>query len=730
MGISASLPLALAAIVTGVALLVLIGLVLRWQTQRGPRTYAASPVSLPAEAAGAEAAVLVAQAGGRVLYANPVARRFFDLDGQDPNLWALSSHVQPRDSFIELFARAGTANLVVGERRLHATSLHVPVDEGGAQRFVVVLREAAARPELAGGDDAQRAIATVADLARDITGSLDLGKVLDAILSVVSRLFQYNVAEIALWDESIGVLRPTRFVGDRDYEREVSRIENLFYGPDEGYAGRLITLRAPLLVGDIENFTTVRPRLEKVALPFRSYVGVPLTVNERLLGTLELISYKPEAYSAADLPLLTAVASQAAVAIDNAQIHAEQQQRVKELSGVADLAGAIEATASPRELYQRLTGNIARLMGVQIVGFLLHESAETALVPQKPFFGLPDIVVDLYRWPLTAGSAAERIWREDEYWLSNDLPHEPLVDEAGVRQVVETAGLTGMLVAPIAIGERRLGLLQVSNKASGKPFTESDARLLAIFAGQCAAVLDNARLVHEAEDRAAQAEGLREIAASTAAGTNLDAILRAAMPQIARLVRCDAGIIALLDDARGELAPHPASAYGGLPEEAEAIRIKTDDPFFAFSVTRTRRPFLSGRALRDRRVANLYKALVEHYQMNSLMDVPLVVGDRSLGEMMVGSRRENAFSETDLQVLSTVASQLASAIERARLYDATDQNLQRRVEQLTALTRVGRELNQTLDHERILRLVYDEALTATQANCGTIVLLKFTSEAH
>src|SRR4029079_14988765 len=77
----------------------------------------------------------------------------------------------------------------------------------------------------------------------------------------------------------------------------------------------------------------------------------------------------------------------------------------------------------------------------------------------------------------------------------------------------------------------------------------------------------------------------------------------------------------------------------------------------------------------------------------------------------------------DLQLLVTVAGQLAAAIERARLYAATDQTLQRRGDQLTALTRVSREINQTLQLERILRLVHEEAVYAARATCGTIVLL-------
>jgi len=70
----------------------------------------------------------------------------------------------------------------------------------------------------------------------------------------------------------------------------------------------------------------------------------------------------------------------------------------------------------------------------------------------------------------------------------------------------------------------------------------------------------------------------------------------------------------------------------------------------------------------------------------------------------------------------TAGGQLASAIEQSILYSQTDQNLRQRLDQLTALTRLSRELNTTLQLEPLLQRIYDEALHTTDADCGTILL--------
>ncbi len=722
----ATLPVALATILLGSALLVATYGLVRWMGNR-PLAFANSPVQLPVEPETSDTGVLVVETGrgGRVVFANQRAKEFFGLDDQLPNLERMARQTQAPETFWELLTTTATANFTVGDRRLEATALRDQLRPEGWPQLVVLLRETNQLPEIANADErTMQAMGVVAEVSQTIASSLELSETLTTILNSVGRAFSYNIAEITLWDEATQVLRPARYAGEAEYERELKRSGNYYYTPDEGFSGWIATHHQPLIIGNVPTFTETRPKLERAAFPIRAYMGAPLTAGQQFLGTLELVSYKAEAYKQTDLFLLTAIARQGAIAIQNAQLFALQERRVAELTGLADITRAIESTADAYALYARLTTDIARLIGVEMVGFVEPDDSGNTLVGQPPFYGVPDVVVrEVYYLPLAGNTTLQRVWREGQFWLSNHVATDPQVDEIRLRPWADTVSLKTSLLVPITMGDRRLGLVHVANKLSGTLFTEQDVRLLTTFTGQAAAILDNARLVREAQHRAERAEGLRQIAAAIAASTSLDEIFSTVMRQAASLLHADQGIIALLDEARGELTPQSASAYGGLPEDAEVVRMRTDDPAFAFSVTRTGRPFITGRAQRDRRIGVLYRKLVDHYQMNSVLDVPLIVGDQALGEMMVGARREKAFTREDLQLLATIGAQLASAIERVRLYAATDQNLSRRVDQLTALTRVGRELNQTLDRERVLRLVYDEALHTTQATCGTIVLL-------
>jgi GAF domain-containing protein len=100
-----------------------------------------------------------------------------------------------------------------------------------------------------------------------------------------------------------------------------------------------------------------------------------------------------------------------------------------------------------------------------------------------------------------------------------------------------------------------------------------------------------------------------------------------------------------------------------------------------------------------------------------------VVREHILGELMLGSTTTDHFSGYDLQVITTAAGQLAATIESTSLLQQTDESLRLRIEQLTAIARVSRELGASLDSEYLLQVIHDESLRVTHADCGSILLL-------
>jgi GAF domain-containing protein len=293
----------------------------------------------------------------------------------------------------------------------------------------------------------------------------------------------------------------------------------------------------------------------------------------------------------------------------------------------------------------------------------------------------------------------------------------------------QAASLRDSALVPLLSGRRLLGFMQLSNHKQGiTAFSTNELRLMKIVADQATAIIENAVLVQQARQRAYRSDALRRVASLSASAASLDEVLEHSVRELAHLFQADAAAIFLLDEQNGELRLHRGSIYGVAGEAAESLsRMFVADSQYRYTVSGGQKPFISGRLSSDRRVLPVYRPLVTTLRVESTMVVPLVVREHSLGELMLGSRKPEFFNAYDLQVVTTAAGQLASALESANLVNQTDENLRARVSQLTAIMRISRELNSALDVNKLLELVHEESLHTTGADCGAIVLFDRSS---
>ena len=105
-----------------------------------------------------------------------------------------------------------------------------------------------------------------------------------------------------------------------------------------------------------------------------------------------------------------------------------------------------------------------------------------------------------------------------------------------------------------------------------------------------------------------------------------------------------------------------------------------------------------------------------------LFGPPLQVGDQLIGTLELFSTKADDFSPADERLLTIVAGQAAQAISNTRRYEQADEHLRSRVQQLTALQRISRQLTSNLSLGHILGFTLEEALRATQATNGYIAL--------
>ena len=109
---------------------------------------------------------------------------------------------------------------------------------------------------------------------------------------------------------------------DRHLERASQR-----YEAGKGYSGYLISSLKPFLINDVDTYRDVRPVVDRKQYPFNSYLGMPLLVAGKMVGTLELASLSKNGFTACDLEILSMLSGQAGVALNNALLFQQEQQR-------------------------------------------------------------------------------------------------------------------------------------------------------------------------------------------------------------------------------------------------------------------------------------------------------------------------------------------------------------------------------------------------------------------
>ena len=683
----------------------------------------AAAVDLPAH----QDAVFLIEPGGWISHLNHEARNQFEIWEPVPNLEILARRARPSEIFWGLCTSEGQARFSMDGRPVEATSYYIPNGNGtgnqhGSPILLSIRPQEAITLSLDKSENLNRTIEILTRLNISMTADLALEPTLQAILKSVEELIPTDISEIAIWDPDCESLVPYRLDGTQGLDRRIQRI-NEQYQLGEGPTGQVADRLEPLLIADLDTLPGTRFVLDRKRFPFQSYLGVPLQIGGKLIGALGLMTQSANAYTSNDTHTLTLLTGQVSIAVHNALIYQDEQRRSEELANLTNLARAVSAVQDSDELFGHLVRGIIPILDIEMAGFLIYDEIRSELSAVNPFLGVPPHYVAVYKVPIPIDSPAERVWLSGEAVITQNAIEDPRMVDLGLDHHSRAAGIHNTALIPLAATGRVLGYLQVANKQDGTPFSPDDLRLLEIIALQAAAIIDNAHLIQESVGRALRADSLRRIASLTGSTATLDEIFKYSLVELARLIQADLAGIFILDEGLGELQVHPESLFGIRPEQLPQIfRLPINGTDFRRTVTASKVSFLTDDAALDDRVLPVFAALVEPLEVRAVIDVPIILQDRGLGEILLCSRRPHAFSQGDVQLAATVAGQIAISLERSQLALHSNPNLRQKVQSLTVLTRITRELSRVLDLPKMLRVVLDETIRNTRADSGAVLL--------
>ena len=175
-----------------------------------------------------------------------------------------------------------------------------------------------------------------------ITAGLDMDNILKTLREQCSQVAPIDVFYVALYDPASSLVKIPVYYDDGEYCEGASR--DIREHP--GIIGNVIQARRTLNLQDNVKQTT-RPLVQpdsEFEKPAKSYIGIPLTVRERIIGVMSIQSYLPNAYTQEQVRLLEQIAIHAAIAIENARLYSEEQRLaiIDELTNIYNYRGLIE----------------------------------------------------------------------------------------------------------------------------------------------------------------------------------------------------------------------------------------------------------------------------------------------------------------------------------------------------------------------------------------------------
>jgi sigma-B regulation protein RsbU (phosphoserine phosphatase) len=210
---------------------------------------------------------------------------------------------------------------------------------------------------------------TLAEIGHEMSAILDLDELLTRVGHLVKRLIDYRTFGIALVNDD-GMLEMKMAIS----YGEAMSVPTVRFG--EGIVGYAALHKEPVLVPDVSQ----DPRYINAVKDVRSELAIPLLLKDRCLGVLDLESPELDAFSKKHVELLTLLASQAAVAIENARLYEAIRDNEIRLEKEIRFAQRVQRALLPQELPKKLKGvdvgwhfDAARELGGDVYDFLSTE---------------------------------------------------------------------------------------------------------------------------------------------------------------------------------------------------------------------------------------------------------------------------------------------------------------------------------------------------------------------
>jgi len=517
-----------------------------------------------------------------------------------------------------------------------------------------------------------------------IVSHLDLVQVLRAVSDCLRREIKHDFAGLALYNEELKELRlhALEFPNDQAFMQQ-GQIIPLVGTP----AGVAFATRKPVLRHrpDHEEFSSDITRKAYEA-GLRSGCAVPLLCHDKIVGSMVVASMREAAFTEGDAELLSQIAAQVAIAVDNAQnfekARAAQQEAARERDRsrlLLEVNNAVVAHLDLRQLLRSISASLQRIIPHDGAFFTLFDSDRSRLRVQALDLRM------LERVPFEEGISIspEGTPEGEAIAAGRAVIVGPRIDlvrfhSPWVRNAANNGIQSGCAVPLIAHG-RALGALSVVSQKEGS-FNDEHGKLLEQCSSQIAIALENAlnfgnarQAEREATQERDRSQLLLEVNNAVTAHLDLKDLLRSISASLRRIVPHDAAFLGLCDPSGTQMQAQALDfqrVEGGAFQEG--ILVPLDGTPEGQAVASRKPVFVRSLADLENFPSPWVRYAIEQ-GIQSGCALPLITHKEVIGVLGIISLKEAVLTPEDETLLEQCAGQVTIAVENALNFEKTRQ---------------------------------------------------------
>jgi signal transduction histidine kinase/HAMP domain-containing protein len=566
-------------------------------------------------------------------------------------------------------------------------------------------------------DERTRELSTLLDVARSVSSTLEVQPLLARLLEQIRGVAEFDRSAFMLLEGD--ALRIISVMGPRngaDPELE-THLGMTFDVHGRNRLWQPVRDGHPVIIDDVRSDSAdarayravVGDQIDTRFATVRSWMAVPVASRERVIGMVVMSRREPGAYTERHAQLATAIASQAAIAIENARLFEETQRRARETEALLQVSRKIATQIELQPLLEEVLDQVRAIADYHRAGILVLEDGMLVSRAARDF-GSPvgyraQTRVGM-RYPMRGESFVGPIDGREPVIIDDILADDEAAAayRGGEDSQVDLSKVPhgSYMAVPLVAQDRVVGAITLARDEVGY-FTPEHARLARAMASQVAVAINNAQLFAEAQKRARETEALIRADERLFGSLDLDAVFQALTDVAVDVLQVDKCLVT----APGRDSPsYVVRAHRNFaPGSMAMMNMLLADPVPLMEDPRddgTRPPLvIEDLATADPRLEPMLTA----EGLRSAMVVPIRGESGLYGRFAVAYQKTHRFSVDEQRLMLALADRAALAIENAQHHARAQQ-----VASLEERQRLARDL-----HDSVSQALYGIALGARTA---------------